>query len=248
MILRFFIHQVFLRNNGAIQSVVIAGPNQGSNVLIDPKGFISLNNNINGVTRGYLLIGANGSGARGAPALPGVAEIMAHGEKGQQIRLSTILGHIDFLTAAEQTTTPDVRITTGSNESLRRMGIGTLTPSEKLHVVGNILATGTITPGSDRRWKKDIIKIDSALEKISLLEGVTYNWKDEEQETRGKERQIGLIAQDVEKTFPEAVKKDNEGYMSVNYDGLVGALVEGIKELKLTIDLLTERITILESK
>lgn len=123
----------------------------------------------------------------------------------------------------------------------RKIGVMNQTPSEALHVTGNILATGTITPGSDIRWKENIVKIDSALFKISLLEGVTYDWKDKE--VRGSDRQIGLIAQDVEKAFPEAVKKDNEGYMSVNYDGLVGALVEGIKELKAEIEELKKKIS-----
>ena len=134
------------------------------------------------------------------------------------------------------------------NFFLNKTGIGrdNNAGTNMLEVQGNILATGTITPGSDRRWKENIVKIDSALEKISLLEGVTYNWKDREE--KGEERQIGLIAQDVEKAFPEAVKKDNEGYMSLNYDGLVGALVEGIKELKDIIQTLNERIAVLENK
>ena len=127
-----------------------------------------------------------------------------------------------------------------------RVGINNTSPTQALHVVGNILATGTITPGSDRRWKEDIVKIDSALSKISLLEGVTYHWKDKE--FRGSDRQIGLIAQDVEKAFPEAVKKDNEGFMSLNYDGLVGALVEAIKEQQVMINELKSEVSELKSK
>lgn len=134
------------------------------------------------------------------------------------------------------------------NFFLNKTGIGRDNNSgtNMLEVQGNILATGTVTPGSDRRWKENIVKIDSALEKISLLEGVTYYWKDKE--VRGAERQIGLIAQDVEKAFPEAVKKDNEGYMSLNYDGLVGALVEGIKEQQLQIKSLQESVTQLKEE
>jgi hypothetical protein len=128
------------------------------------------------------------------------------------------------------------------------MGIGTTEPTEKLHVVGNILATGVITPGSDRRWKEDISRIESALDKLSLLEGVTYNWNKDEQETRGTTRQIGLIAQDVEKAFPEAVKKDNEGFMSLNYNGLVGALVEAIKEQQVMINELKSEVSELKIK
>ena len=111
---------------------------------------------------------------------------------------------------------------------------------EVLVVFGNIRAAGTITPGSDLRWKEDILKVENALTKVTELKGVTYNWKDKE--VRGADRQIGLIAQDVEKVFPEAVKKDAKGYMSVNYDGLVGALVEAIKELKAEIEELKKKV------
>jgi len=81
---------------------------------------------------------------------------------------------------------------------------------------------------SDRRLKKDITPIRSALEGILKLTGVTYLWKNKAQ---GTDRQIGLIAQDVEKSFPEAAVHRGDGYLGVNYQGLTGALVEGIKEL-----------------
>lgn len=130
----------------------------------------------------------------------------------------------------------------------RRAGVLINNPSETFHVNGNILATGTIISGSDRRWKKDITKIDSALDKVISLEGVHYFWIEEEQERRGKDKQIGLIAQNVEEVFPEAIKKDNEGYMSVNYDGLVGALVEAIKEQQVMINDLKAEVTELKAK
>lgn len=67
------------------------------------------------------------------------------------------------------------------------------------------------------------------MEKISELNGVTYNWKDS---TRDSRRQIGVIAQDVEKVFPEAVVTDEKGIKSVAYGNLVAPLIEAVKELK----------------
>jgi hypothetical protein len=119
-------------------------------------------------------------------------------------------------------------------------------PSERVHVSGNIIATGTITPGSDIRWKTDISPVYNALEKLSLLNGVTYNWNLEEQESRGTDKQIGLIAQDVFKVCREAVKLDNEGYMHLNYDGLGALYVEAIKELNQKIAVQETRINELE--
>ncbi|HBA45015.1 TPA: hypothetical protein DCZ31_03460 [Patescibacteria group bacterium] len=57
------------------------------------------------------------------------------------------------------------------------------------------------------RLKKEISQIENPLEKISQLEGVTYFWKDN---TKDAKRQIGVIAQDVEKVFPETVNTDEK--------------------------------------
>jgi hypothetical protein len=112
----------------------------------------------------------------------------------------------------------------------------------RLYVWGNIAASGSISGGSDIRWKKDITKIDSALEKISTLNGVTFNWNDDQKESRGEEREIGLIAQDVEKVFPEAVRDNEDGYKLLNYSGLIGPLVEAVKELKADNEALKARL------
>jgi hypothetical protein len=113
------------------------------------------------------------------------------------------------------------------------VGIGTSIPSQKLHVMGNILATGTITP-SDIRYKKDIQLIESPLQKLSLIRGVNYtmNTKAFPEWKFDSTLQYGLIAQEVEKVFPEMVKPISEnGYKGVDYVKLIPVLVEGIKEL-----------------
>lgn len=117
-----------------------------------------------------------------------------------------------------------------------RTGFNTSAPSEQVHVVGNILATGTVTQSSDERLKKDITTVDGALAKISQIKGVTYTWKNPENHGDDEGRQLGVIAQDVEKVFPEAVKEDKEGIKSVNYGDMVAPLIEAVKELKLIID------------
>jgi len=113
------------------------------------------------------------------------------------------------------------------------VGIGTSIPSQKLHVMGNILATGTITP-SDIRYKTDIRLIESPLQKLSLIRGVNYtmNTKAFPEWKFDSTLQYGLIAQEVEKVFPEMVKTISEnGYKGVDYVKLIPVLLEGIKEL-----------------
>lgn len=87
---------------------------------------------------------------------------------------------------------------------------------------------------SDARLKENIREIDSPLERVLQLHGVTFDWKDP---AKGK-NQLGLIAQEVETVFPEVVTTSQKtGLKSVAYATLVGALVEAIKEQnKLIID------------
>ena len=115
--------------------------------------------------------------------------------------------------------TERVRITSDG-----KIGINTASPSQALHVVGNILASGTITPNSDIAFKKDIEPLTNVLNKITQLIGVNFKYKDNNQKS------MGLLAQDVEKVFPELIQGE-EGEKSLNYMGLAGAIVEAIKEL-----------------
>lgn len=126
------------------------------------------------------------------------------------------------------------------------VGIGKTNPQYELDVSGDVRATGSYI-GSDRRYKKNIKVIDSALDKINAIDGVTYGFKqktiNEIDFTKSKQgNHLGFIAQDLEEVFPELVRKDDAGYYSVNYDGLIPVLVEAIKEQEGTIDEQAEEI------
>ena len=71
------------------------------------------------------------------------------------------------------------------------------------------------------------------MEIIESLEGVTYHWKKEVLNRKSLEdrKQIGLIAQDVEKVIPEIVDTDNDGYKSIQYSHMVPVLIEAVKKL-----------------
>ena len=87
---------------------------------------------------------------------------------------------------------------------------------------------------SDARFKTNVAPLTSSLNKVCSLNGVNYNWKVKEfpAEKFDNSKQIGFIAQDLEKVYPEVVKTRPDGYKQVDYDLLVPALVEAIKELK----------------
>ena len=86
----------------------------------------------------------------------------------------------------------------------------------------------------------------SSLDKVARLQGVSYEWKEDAFPNAGFEegKQIGLVAQDVEKTLPELVAKGPDGYKGVSYTKLTAVLVEAIKELKVQ----NERQRILNEK
>ena len=103
-----------------------------------------------------------------------------------------------------------------------RVGVGTTVPSTTLQVSGTITCTD-INSTSDIKLKENIHSIDNPLDKVMQINGVGFRWKDT------KEDAIGVIAQDIEEVIPELVK-NNDHTKTVNYNGLVGVLIEAVKE------------------
>lgn len=127
------------------------------------------------------------------------------------------------------------------------VGIGTTTPKAKLNVLGNLNTTGNVYAlaffySSDRILKTNIQVLKGALENVLDLEGVSFNWK------ATGESSIGLIAQDVEKFYPEAVATDANGIKSVDYAKLVPVLIEAIKEQQSQIDTLKKEVAEMKSR
>ena len=108
-----------------------------------------------------------------------------------------------------------------------------------VNVNGDVNASGDITAfstsvSSDPRLKTDIVKIDNAVEKVQQLNGVSWDW------TRGG-KSAGVLSTDVAAVLPEAVTtgkifgEDTE-YDKVNYNALIGLLVEAVKDLQSQVD------------
>ena len=92
---------------------------------------------------------------------------------------------------------------------------------------GNITAAGDVITNSDERLKSNIRPIENALDIVCSLQGKIYT-------KGGKDDQIGLIAQEVEKLLPQMVHtaEDEMGTKSVNYQNMVALLIEAVKELR----------------
>jgi hypothetical protein len=96
---------------------------------------------------------------------------------------------------------------------------------------GQFTASDDITAFSDRTLKENIISIPNALDKVCAIGGYTFDRTD-----IVRDRQTGVIAQEVLEVLPEAVHQNEDGIYSVAYGNMVGLLVEAIKELKSEID------------
>ncbi len=94
---------------------------------------------------------------------------------------------------------------------------------------GNATLMGTLTQNSDERLKENITRISNPFHSLETLNGYHYNWKDD---SRDSGIQTGLLAQEVEKVFPELVSENEAGMKGVNYIGMIPHLLEAVKVLK----------------
>ncbi|MCF7730100.1 MAG: tail fiber domain-containing protein [Akkermansiaceae bacterium] len=141
------------------------------------------------------------------------------------------------------------------------VGIGRKDPSFKLDVNGSLRCVGAVNTSSDVRYKQDIRPVSGALETITALRGVSYDWNRAGFPDKDfpKDRSIGFIGQEIEKVLPSVVHKDAEGFYSVAYSEVIPVLVEatkqlndrqetGIRALREENSALRERIATLEAK
>ena len=90
---------------------------------------------------------------------------------------------------------------------------------------GTTTIAGDLNVNSDARLKANIVSLGSTLSKLLQIDGKSYTMKKDESE----KQKIGLLAQDIEKVFPELVS-ESHGVKSVNYQGLVPVLINALKE------------------
>lgn len=119
--------------------------------------------------------------------------------------------------------------------------------ANNLDVDGNIAVNGMIVHMSDVRLKKDISTLSNALVGVMQLRGVGFRWKDEDKDAEMRP-QVGVIAQEVERIFPELVVTNSKGYKAVAYSKLTPVLIEAVKELKAEKDALEARLAALEQR
>ena len=104
------------------------------------------------------------------------------------------------------------------SDAFKVMANGDTTVSNDLTVGGDIVVS------SDARLKANIVSLGSTLAKLLLIDGKSYTMK-----KNGKQK-IGVLAQDIQKVFPELVTTNDKDMLAVNYQGLVPVLINALKE------------------
>lgn len=154
---------------------------------------------------------------------------------------STLTTALDFYTSNNAVSAVKMRL-----DAAGKLGIGTTSPAELLHVSGGNIrnsalagvgnravysdANGTLTnSSSDGTLKEDIQDLRATLRNALQLRPVSFLWKDKER--FGSQREIGFIAQEVMGIVPEVVGRNSDGTYTVDYPKLVAVLAGAIQEL-----------------
>ena len=157
----------------------------------------------------------------------------------------TITGNINTGQGATEVYLMNQNLQTGNSVQFNGLGVGTA-PSG---VAGAILATNDVVAfaSSDERLKENLEPIGSATEKVGQLTGYTFDWIPMEGIHVHSGRDVGVIAQEVEKVLPEIVEERGNGYKAVKYEKLTALLIQAVNEQQETIKELTKRIGWLEN-
>ena len=145
----------------------------------------------------------------------------------------TISGVKTFSAATGFTnTTQSTSKTTGAVKLSGGMGI-----AKTLNVGEDVVAYAS----SDERYKDNLQVITSPIDKVKSLNGYTFTWNDKHEQFNGN-NDIGVVAQEVEKVFPEIVDTRDNGYKAVKYEKMVALLIEAVKDQQKQIDKLKQRL------
>jgi len=151
------------------------------------------------------------------------------------------------VTAPGGVVTPQVTVS-GNPAPRVSFPTGVSTPSIDVQPGGRVYSDGNyyVIDASDRRLKRNLSVIKDSLDKVLRLKGIYFNWIEDDVSgvrigDKGR-RHLGLIAQDVKEVVPEAVDAigENNKYLGVNYNALIGLLVEAMKEMHLRVEQLEQ--------
>lgn len=206
--------------NSIVNSDISDGTIQNVKLVNSTVSGIPLGSNLNSLIPGTYLIGNSYNGSTqftwsvNATSSNNASTIVARDSNG------------DF--TAGTVTVTDINAETVTATSLT---VGTITATD---INAGIVTATDFNSISDIKFKTNIKTINNALDITNKLRGVSFDWK----ETNKKS--YGVIAQEIEEILPDLIK--NGEVKSVNYNGLIGVLIEAVKELSLEVEELKKQI------
>jgi|694.fasta_scaffold32358_4 hypothetical protein len=198
-------------------------------------GIYDANNNVGGASSVLTSNGSGGWSWQPVSAIGGNTITVTDDTVSPQIRFPLFASGASASTSTQFIDTTSIVYNTSTN----CLGIGSLLPTSRIDVIGDARFVGVVTAtdfnsSSDRNLKDNIQVIENPIDKILQLNGVTFTWNE-----TGKSS-LGVIAQEVEEVIPELVSDTNP--KSVNYNGLIGLLIECVKEQQKQIDELKNKL------
>jgi hypothetical protein len=95
---------------------------------------------------------------------------------------------------------------------------------------------------SDERLKENVKPIENAIDKVSKIRGVEFDWIVDKEIHDNEGHDVGVIAQEIEKVLPEVVQTRDNGYKAVKYEKIVSLLIEAVNEQQQQINKLQEKL------
>ena len=249
----------------AVSSLAVSEGGTGTTSLTDKAVLVSQDSGtetINSVTMstdGQLLIGGSTNGPQASTLTAGSGISITNEENSITLAVSSLAvseggtgttsfnanavlvsqdSGTDAIDSIEMTTNGQLLIggTSGPQASLLTAGTDITITNEENSITIDCTAT------SDVRLKKDIISLESGLEKILNLNPVNFRWKKDDEKNN-----IGLIAQEVENIIPDAVKEYNN-IKTISYNMITSTLIKGMQELKYENDYLKKENNLLKDQ
>jgi hypothetical protein len=239
------IEKLYIVNNGCADTVTIKVTGQTGIPVPTGKTLFVYNNGtdcVNAITHLTSLTLASalpiGSGGTGVTAAATNGQLLIG--NGSGFTLAGVTGTSDQIVVTNGSgtitlSTPQA-INTASSVQFGSFGVGTAASG----TTGEIRATNNVTAfySSDRKFKENIKPIENALDKVMAIGGKTFDWTDAYITEHGGEdgyfvnkTDFGVIAQDVQAVFPQAVRTREDGSLAVDYEKLSALAFAAIKEL-----------------
>jgi len=232
----------------------------GTTAITETVG-LYIDNSTQGTTNNYAIYSAHTGASVFSGSLTATSLVKSGGNNAQFLKadgsvdsntyltsstgVTSITGTTNQITASASTGSVTLSlpqsINTGASVQFGSIGVGTAASgvSGEIRAIDNITAYYT----SDERLKTNVRKIENALDKVTQINGVVYDWNDTYKKSHGdvdgyfvRDDNSGVIAQEVEKVFPNVVGERQDGFKAVRYELLVPLLIEAIKDLKAEIE------------